>query len=83
MGNQSYYISQKKDSVGKICTAVIFIECTEIIWNKIYINGLCVSIFIKDMGWYLGVIGNLLNYECLIYIFTGEVLNDTPNILTN
>ena len=32
------------------------------------------------MGWYLGVIGKLHNDECLIYIFTGEVLNGTPNI---
>ena len=32
------------------------------------------------MGWSLGVIGKLYNDECLIYIFTGEVLNGTPNI---
>ena len=64
-------------------TSVIFIECTGTIWNRRDASWFCVSIFIKDMGWYLEVIGNLLNDECIIYIFTGEVLNGTPNILTN
>ena len=32
------------------------------------------------MGWYLGVIGNLHNDECLIHIFTDGVLDYTPNI---
>ena len=41
---------------------------------------MCVYILLKDVGCYLGVIGKLHNDECLIYIFTGEVLNDTPNI---
>ena len=35
------------------------------------------------MGRYLGVIGKLHNDECLIYIFTGEVINGTTNIFTN
>ena len=42
---------------------------------------LCGSTLFEDMGWYLGVIGKLQNGECLIYIFMGEVLNGTPNIL--
>ena len=43
-------------------------------------NRLCVFIFFKYMGCYLVVIGKLHNNECLIHIFTGEVINDTPNI---
>ena len=43
----------------------------------------CVSIFFKDKGWYLGVIGNFHNYECIIYVFTDEVLKLTPNIFNN
>ena len=35
------------------------------------------------MAWYLGVIVNRNNDECLIYILTGELLNGTPNIFTN
>ena len=35
------------------------------------------------MVWYLVVIGNLHSDECIIYIFTGEVLNGTPKIFTN
>ena len=45
------------------------------IWDKRYENGLYGYIFIKDMGCYLGVIGKRHNNECLIYIFTGEVLD--------
>ena len=33
------------------------------------------------MGWYLGVIGNVYNNECLIYILTGKVEVVTPIIL--
>ena len=43
-------------------------------------NGFCVSILLKNLGCYLGVIGNLHNDECLIYIFTGKVQNGTPSI---
>ena len=32
------------------------------------------------MEWCLGVIGNLHNDECLIYIFTGAFLNGSPVI---
>ena len=49
-------------------------------WEKIDENGLCVSIFLKNLGWYLGVIEKLQNDECLIYIFTGKVQNGTPII---
>ena len=43
-------------------------------------NELCVSIFIKYIGWYLVVMGILHNEECHIYIFKGEVQYCTPNI---
>ena len=56
------------------------IQCTELNWNKTYENGFFVYIFFKDMGGYVGVIGNLHNDECLIYIFTDGVLNDTLNM---
>ena len=62
---------------------VLFIEYTWIIWNRKYASVLCVSVWFKDMGWYLGVIGRIHNDECLIYLFTGEVLNGNPNIFTN
>ena len=39
----------------------LFIELTEIIKNKTYVNRLCVSIFFLDMGWYLVIIGDLRN----------------------
>ena len=65
----------------KICD--IFIECTEIRWDKRDANGLCVSIFIKDMVRYLGDIGKLHNEECIIYIFTGKVIYGNPKIFTN
>ena len=56
----------------KICD--IFIECTEIRWDKRDANGLCVSIFIKDMVRYLGDIGKLHHNKSMLYIFTGEVM---------
>ena len=67
----------------KKCTSVLFIEYNKLIWNKKYADGFCVYILIKDMGWYLGVIEKIFNYECLIYIFICEVINGTPNIFTN
>ena len=45
-------------------------------WNyleKLDSDGLCVSIFLKNMGCYFGVIGNVNNHEFIIYIFTGKV----------
>ena len=59
---------------------VLFTECTEMNWNVIYENELCASIFLNNMGWYLGVIGNIHNDECIIYIFTGKVKNSTTSI---
>ena len=49
------------------------------VWNKTYTNVLF-SVFIKDMGWYLGAIGKLHNAENVIYIFKGEVTDRTPYI---
>ena len=49
-------------------------------WKLTDANGLCVSIFLKNMGWYLGVIGKLHNDEYLIYILTGKVQNGNPSI---
>ena len=31
----------------------------------------------------MGVIQNIHNDECIIYLFTGEVFNRNPNIFTN
>ena len=61
-------------------SSVVFIIYPEINWKKTVANGLCVSIFLKNIGWYLIVIGNLDNYECIIKIFTGKVENVTPII---
>ena len=47
-------------------------------WKTTDANGLCVSILLRNMGWYLGVIGNLHNDEGIIYISTGKVENGTP-----
>ena len=49
-------------------------------WKTSDINGLCISIFLYKMGWFLGIIVKLHNNECLIYIFTGNVENGTPII---
>ena len=58
-------------------TSVHFIECTEIIWKTLNVNGLCIPVFLNQMRWYLVVIVKLHNDECLIYIFTGKVENGT------
>ena len=46
-------------------------------------RGLCVSIFIKYTGWYLGVMVKLHSDKCLIYILAGEVIYGVPKIYTN
>ena len=46
-----------------------------------YVTGLCISIFLDNMGWFLGVIENIHNDECLIYTLTGNVENGTPIII--
>ena len=61
-------------------SSVLFIECTEMNSKSSDVNGLCISIFLDKMVWFLGVIGKLHNDECLIYIFTGNVENGTPII---
>ena len=71
---QKKYYPQKKHLV------LFFIECTELNWNGKDANGLCVYIFFKNIGWYLGVIRKLHNGECLIYSFTDNVINGTPYI---
>ena len=35
-------------------SSVIFVECSDMVFNKIDANESCVSVSIKDMGWYLG-----------------------------
>ena len=67
-------------AVEKENASFVFIECTEWNWNGKYSNGLCVSVFFEYTDWYLRVIGKLHNYECLVYIFTGEGLNVNPSI---
>ena len=49
-------------------------------WKRIDANFLCVSNFFRDVDWYLGVIGNLHNDECVIYIFTVKSQNGDPSI---
>ena len=44
-------------------------------WKTSDINGLCILIFLDNMGWFLGVIGKLHNDECLIHTFTGNFEN--------
>ena len=78
-------ISNQKEilSVENEFLSVIFIGRTEIICHLKYEDWLCVSIFNKDIIWYLGVIEKPHNYECLMYIFIGEVKDDTPNKFIN
>ena len=64
-------IQKERLPVQNEYTSVIFIECTEMVCNKIDANLLCISILIEDMGLYLGVMGSLQNEECHIYIFIG------------
>ena len=72
---QKKYCLQKKQK-----KYFLFIDCTELNWGGKDANGLCVSIFFKNMAWYLGVIWKVYYDECLIYIFTCEVLNGTSNM---
>ena len=61
-----YFIFKKRYPIIKKNASVIFIECTEMNCKHKYENGLCVSILLENMGWYLGVIGNIHNDERLI-----------------
>ena len=49
-------------------------------WKTLDLNGLCISIFLDNMEWFLGVIVKLNNDECLIYIFTENIENVTTII---
>ena len=49
-------------------------------WKKTDANELCVSIFLNNMGWYLGVMVNIYNDEILIYILEERLQYDTPII---
>ena len=53
------HINKINIACWKIFTSVLFFKITEIIWNKMDSDGLCVSIFIKDVVCYLGVIEKL------------------------
>ena len=75
-----YIVLKRGYSVLKKNSSGIFIEWTEMNWKTSDVNGLFISIFLNNMGWYLGVIGKLYNYECLIYIFTDKVEYGTPII---
>ena len=66
---QLLHVQKQRLTVENEYTSVLLIGLTEITWNKIYSNQLCVSIFIKDIGFYLGVIVRLHNEECHIYIY--------------
>ena len=51
-------------------------------WKTSDVIGLCISIFLDNMGWFLVVIGKIHNDECLTYIFTGNVEDGTKIIFT-
>ena len=59
----------------KNSSSVHIIECTEMNCKTTDANCLFVSIFLKNLVWYLGVKGNLHTNECQIYILTGKVEN--------
>ena len=50
-------------------------------WKTSNANGLCISILLNKIGWYLGVIEKLHKDQCLFKIFTGKVENVTTIIL--
>ena len=49
-------------------------------WKTSYVNGLCISIILNNMRWYLAVIVNLHNNEYLMHIFTRKFENITLTI---
>ena len=75
-----YCILKRIYPVIKNNRSVIFIECTEINWRYKYANGLCVSILLKKIVWYLSVIRKVQDNESLIYTLTGKVQNCNPII---
>ena len=58
----------------------MFVVQSDILCNKIDTSILCVSVFVKDMGWYWGFIVRLHYEETMIYLFTGYVTSGTTNI---
>ena len=62
--------------VIKTNSLVLSIECIEMDHKTSNVHGLCISI-LNQMGWYLGVIVKLHNYQFLIYIFTDKFENGT------
>ena len=54
-----YSLLKRRYPLIKNTSSVLFIECTEMDWKKTDSNFLCVSILLRNMGWYLGVIGNI------------------------
>ena len=70
-----FYMQQKYFLLKQ--SSVLFIECAELNWNRKNAYGLRVYIFLKDTGWYLGVIQKLHDNEFLIYIFISRVLYGT------
>ena len=43
-------------------SSFIFNECTEMNYNTAHVDGLCIPIFLNNMGRYSSVIGKLYNY---------------------
>ena len=70
-----YYILKRRYPVIKNNSLVLFVERTGMNWKTSDVTGFCITILFNNMGWYLGVIGNLHNNEYLIYIFTYKVEN--------
>ena len=55
-----YVIVKRRYPVLKI-SSVLFVGCTEMNWKTSVVNGLCISIFLDNMGLLLGVIVKLHN----------------------
>ena len=52
-------------------------------WRTSDVNGLCITILLNNMVWYLGVIWKPHNDEFFTYIFTGKFENGTPIVFNN
>ena len=52
-------------------------------WKTSDVNGLCITILLNNMVWYLGVKWKLNNDEFFTYIFTGKFENGTPIVFNN
>ena len=76
-----YSMLKRRHPVIKNNSSGTLIDFTETNWKTTNVNGLFDSIFLNNIGWYYGVIGNLHNYKCLIYIFTDKVENCYPFFL--